>query len=279
MTPGEVLAGRYRVLSVLGRGGSGTVFLCQDERIAGRRWAVKAAQASPDESAALQREMAALARLSHPNLPQVVDYFACQDHNCLVMEYVEGQDLADRGRVGELQALRWGLELAGVLDYLHGQVPPILHRDVKPENVLVTPTGQLKLVDFGLARFFDPEKQRDTLAAGSIGYAAPEQWEEDRQSDVRSDLYSLGGTLLFMLTGRPPSPSFKRAKPQAEGVDPGTQDLLEWLLAFDPAERPGDAGEVILRLRSQLDKLETPAARPVRPGPWPVLLLAALLAG
>lgn len=163
-----------------------------------------------------RHEAQVLAQLDHPNLPKVSDYFSIEERDYLVMDFVAGQDLqaivADarqRGRfLPENQVLMWGDQLCDALTYLHNQEPPVVHRDVKPANIKLTPAGQIKLVDFGLVTLLAPEElETVTLVrgAGSLAYMPLEQFSaESRHTDVRSDVYSLGATLYHLLTGQTP---------------------------------------------------------------------------
>ncbi|MFN8610069.1 MAG: serine/threonine-protein kinase [Vulcanimicrobiota bacterium] len=218
---GSVIQERYRLEAFLARGGMGAVFLCEDLRLAGQKWAIKEMlSASPAEAAlvrdSFRREAEMLARLRHPSLPAIVDSFVEGQHHYLVMEYIPGLTLArhiqESGPADQNRATRWGVELAGVLAYLHGQQPPVIFRDLKPENIMVSEGGALKLVDFGLARHFRQGQRRDTQAVGSVGYSPPEQWQDQEQSDQRSDIYGWGAVLHFVLSGKPPSPSYSRQK-------------------------------------------------------------------
>ncbi len=215
-----VLQGRYRIHSRIGGGGMGTVYLAEDSRLRGRRCAIK--EMSPAELApqdrnwsieAFRQEAQMLARLSHPGLTSVTDFFPDQGNWYLVMDYVEGETLAARlarapgGRFDLDEALRIVRQLLGVLAYLHDQPSQVIFRDLKPSNVMCTPEGQIKLIDFGIARFFKPGKAQDTLFLGSPGYAAPEQYGGMGQSDPRTDIYSLGVVLLHMVTGYDPTTS------------------------------------------------------------------------
>lgn len=162
-----------------------------------------------------------LAHLDHANLPKVMDYFTENGKHYIVMEFVEGETLdsyLERQRAGEAQVRMWAAQLFDVLGYLHRQQPPVIFRDLKPANIMLTPQGQLKLIDFGIARFFKPGKPGDTVSMGTPGYAAPEQHGRD-QTDARSDIYSLGVVLHQALTGHNPSldpfnfPSVRRLNP------------------------------------------------------------------
>lgn len=273
---GSVLQGRYRVLGFLGRGGMGAVYQCEDMRLPGKRWAVKemlvfdpASQDQIEES--FKREAQMLSQLRHRNLPMIVDYFIENSKQYLVMEYIEGENLAQliqrEGPATELQTMRWALELAQVLDYLHRQEKPVIFRDLKPDNTIITEDRHIKLVDFGLARQFDPNKRRDTQASGSVGYAPPEQWEDAAQTDERSDIYSLGATLFYILTGRPPSPVYgsQRLRPHRPNLDASAEAIVLKCLQPEPSQRYANSGELIRDLLLWLSK--QPASSTSRPSP------------
>jgi serine/threonine protein kinase len=253
---GKTLQERYRVVRFLGRGGMGFVYLCEDLRLPGKHWALKE-MILHDPGVAEQvrdsfiREAQFLAGLRHRSLPTIVDVFTVSHRQYLVMEFIEGETLAQRvenqGIPSDSLALSWALELAQVLDYLHRQDRPIIFRDLKPENIMINMEGHIKVIDFGLARHFEPGKRRDTQASGTVGYAPPEQWEDSGQSDGRSDIYSLAATLYFVLTGRPPSPIYgsHRIRPYRPDIDPGIEALVLKCLQPDPAQRYSSAAELI----------------------------------
>ena len=253
---GATVEDRYRIVRFIGRGGMGAVYLCEDLRLPGKQWALKemilhdpgVAEQVRDS---FQREARFLAGLRHRSLPLIVDVFAIDERQYLVMEYIHGETLAQRvenqGIPSDTVALSWGLELAQVLDYLHRQDRPIIFRDLKPENIIVTDDGHIRVIDFGLARHFEPGKRRDTQASGTVGYAPPEQWEDSGQSDPRSDIYSLAATLFFVLTGKPPSPIYgsHRIRPFRPDIDPGIEALVLRCLQPDPSQRYRSAAELI----------------------------------
>jgi serine/threonine protein kinase len=196
----------------------GTVYLAEDLRLPGRRCAVKElspALLSPHDQAwavpAFQREAHLLASLSHPNLAAVTDFFPEGENWYLVMEFVEGETLARRlerspgHRLPLQEALPIIRQLCDVLEYLHTRQPPVIFRDLKPSNIVLTPEGRVKLIDFGIARFFKPGQRQDTVNLGTPGYAAPEQYGGLGQSDPRTDIYSLGVLLHQMMTGYDPA--------------------------------------------------------------------------
>lgn len=253
---GTTLQERYRVLQFIGRGGMGAVYSCEDLRLPGKKWALKE-MILHDPGVAEQvrdsftREARFLAGLRHRSLPSIVDVFSHANRQYLVMEFIEGETLAQRiesqGIPSDTVALSWALELAQVLDYLHRQERPIIFRDLKPENIMINLEGHVKVIDFGLARHFEPGKRRDTQASGTVGYAPPEQWEDSGQSDPRSDIYALAATLYFVLTGRPPSPIYgsHRIRPYRPDIDPGIEALVLRCLQPDPSQRYSSAAELI----------------------------------
>ena len=177
----------------------------------------------------------------------------------MVMEFVPGQTLEDRIRetnapLLEQQVLGYGIQVARVLHYLHTRTPPIIYRDLKPSNIMLTPDGVLKLIDFGVARTHKRGKSKDTVAMGSAGYAPPEQYGKG-QTDARSDVYALGATLLHLLTNMPPIPlqtpapgSIRKLNPS---VDEQTEGVIIKAMAADQAARYQTAAEfeqALLRL-------------------------------
>ncbi|GER84007.1 hypothetical protein KTAU_26440 [Thermogemmatispora aurantia] len=266
-TVGALLLGRYHLIRELGQGGMGTVFLAEDQRLGARAVAVKCLykhRLSPQERAeagrAFQQEAELLARLHHPSLPAIHDYWSEPEASYLVMDYIEGETLeVIQQRAGQrplplAQVLGWGQQLCEVLAYLHEQQPPIIFRDLKPANVMLRRSdGRLLLIDFGIARHFKPGKAHDTVALGSPGFAAPEQYGKE-QTTPRSDLYSLGAVLHSLLSGNDPSEQPFRFAPLRQlnpGVPEGLAQLIEELVALEPKQRPSSAREVLERLKRQ----------------------------
>jgi serine/threonine-protein kinase len=202
---------RYCIQQLLAKGGMGSVYAVGDVQQPGSVWALKemdltALDPAEREGAVadFRREAALLRTLRHANLVQVMDHFTAGDKEYLVMEYVQGEILPSflRRRGGtEAQLLPIALQICDVLDYLHARTPPIIYRDLKPSNVMVeTAAGQVKLIDFGIARFYKPGKQNDTHMLGTPGFAPPEQYGNG-QTDARSDIFALGVTLHVLLSG------------------------------------------------------------------------------
>ena len=161
---------------------------------------------------AFRREAQILSDLNHHNLPRVTDFFTEGGRPYLVMELIPGESLEKKldrlhGQpMDEEEALQYGIQVCEVLQFLHTQEPPIIFRDVKPANIMIMPNGQLKLIDFGIARTYKEGKRRDTMSMGTAAYAPFEQFGKG-QTDARSDVYSLAATLYHLLTGRPPTPA------------------------------------------------------------------------
>jgi hypothetical protein len=223
---GYTLQGRYQITHLLGQGGFSAVYLANDLRLGGRSVAVKVmnlANVPPADqqwtAGQFQQEATFLAGLRHPGVVNVIDYFNEGSYYYLVMEYVQGQTLESYlkqmpgGRLPENQALQLIGQIAAILHYLHtwtnpqtGQPTPIIFRDLKPANIMITPAGQLKLIDFGTARHFKAGKYQDTISLGTPGYAAPEQYGKG-QSDARADIYGLAVLSHELLTGYDPTSS------------------------------------------------------------------------
>jgi serine/threonine protein kinase len=212
----RVLKERYRILKHIGSGGYGKVYKAEDSEFGDRLVAIKEMETngSPEEireaEEAFKHEALLLARLTHPGLPSIFDYFSEGGRWYLVMSFVEGvaleeyQERSPRKQISVSEALQIGIQLSSVLGYLHSRQPPIIFRDLKPANVMRTPEGQIYLIDFGIARLFKQGQTKDTIALGSPGYAAPEQYGK-KQSTPQTDVYSLGATLHHLISGTDPS--------------------------------------------------------------------------
>jgi len=212
---GQVLNSRYRIVKLLGQGGFGAVYRAWDSNL-NKPCAVKEnLDTSPEAQRQFTREATVLANLSHPNLPRVTDHFILPGQGqYLVMDFVDGDDLAtilrQRGAVPVQQAVVWISQVADALAYLHSRQPVVVHRDVKPANIRVTPEGRAMLVDFGLVKVYTAQL-KTTMGARAVtpGYAPPEQYGQG-STDARSDIYALGATLHNLLTGQDPLESVQR---------------------------------------------------------------------
>ncbi len=209
---GMLLQERYRIIRLLARGGMGAVYEAEAVHLGNAPVAVKQTYYNEQQLALreqFEREAATMARLRHPALPRVSDHFVEAGGQFLVMEFIPGDDLFEllkrRGRPFECgQVLAWAETLLDAIDYIHTQHPPVIHRDIKPQNLKLTPRGELLLIDFGLAKnATTPTHSSASLHAYTLSYASPEQIE-GAGTDPRSDLYSLAATLHHLLAGEPP---------------------------------------------------------------------------
>ena len=254
---GALLHKRYRIVEILGQGGMGSVYRAVDENL-GVDVAVKENLFTTDEYARQFRlEAVILANLRHPNLPRVTDHFVIGDQGqYLVMDYIEGEDLRQRmermGNVTEDEAILIGAAMCDALSYLHTRKPPILHRDIKPGNVKITPDGHIFLVDFGLAKVLHGSQATTTGArAMTPGYSPPEQYGTAR-TDPRTDIYSLGATLYAALSGIIPEDGLARAMDNTQltplrkrnsKVSRRLAAAIEKAMGIDPADRFQNAEE------------------------------------
>ena len=248
LTVGQLVNNRYRIIEKLAEGGQSIVYLAADQNAFGHRVVVKqfklgSGTPASREAALRQFEASArmLAQLHHPGIVQVIEYVLNDGVPLLITEYAEGETLQHRMQsevfgLPEEQVLDMAEQLCDVLSYLHSQTPPVIYRDLTPGNVIISSTGRIKLIDFGIARTMKAGKTSDTEPLGTTGYAAPEQYG-NLQTGPYSDVYSLGATLLYALTGYDPSltpfmlpradavhPDFKAvSRPLADAIEKATQ--------------------------------------------------------
>lgn len=268
LSNGETLRERYIVREQIGQGGTGNIYLAEDIRLQGRLCALKEVehnQALPTEVFAQAREQffreaSVLARLDHPNLPKVSDFFSEGPRDYLVMDYVPGKDLrqmmqeARRNNtfLPEAEVLRWATQIADALDYLHHQDPPIIHRDIKPSNIKIMPSGLVKLVDFGLVKIMAPGEVTITViqGQGTALYTPLEQYGgDDTHTDAKADIFSFGATLYHLLTNEPPAEARKRflnSRSLTPPIDinprlsPHVEKAVLWAMSLHPDDRPAD---------------------------------------
>lgn len=292
---GDVLRSRYKIRRIIGQGGMGSIYLADDLRLDGRLCALKEVEHDRNMPTGLLkqareqflREATVLARLDHPNLPKVSDYFSIGGRDYLVMDFVPGKDLRtlmiearqERRFLPEREVLAWASQIADALSYLHSQRPPILHRDIKPGNLKLTPSGLVKLVDFGLVKILSSEDVTVTIlqGRGTALYTPLEQYGGDSgHTDTRSDIYAFGATLYHLLTNRPPiearelflNPSSLVSPRQLNpDVSQRTERAILWAMNLHPEDRPAD----VEAFRQALLGDWNPVTRPRAPLPAPTM--------
>lgn len=255
-----VVGNRYRVTRLLGGGGMKLVYLAEDLRLAARPCALAEMidtftdpETQRQAQAAFQREADMLAELNDQHIPAIFDRFSEQNRHYLVMEFVDGQTLearlkAARGKLEPAVVIDIALQVLDTLHYLHHRNPPIIYRDLKPSNIMIAPSGLVKLVDFGIARHFQPHSSATMI--GTQGYAPPEQYKG--RVDTRSDIYALGATIHQALSGRDPAGeppfSFPPLRKLCPDIAPALAETISAALAYDIDSRLPDTTEFRRRL-------------------------------
>ncbi len=210
---GQIIDGKYKILNVIGKGGMSVVYLAMNER-ANKQWAIKEVRKDGTQDFNVVRqglvaEIDMLKRFNHPNLPSIVDVIDGNGSFLIVMDYIEGialdKKLQEEGALPQSSVIEWSKQLCDVLGYLHSRKPPIIYRDMKPANVMLKPDNTITLIDFGTAREFKLSSVEDTTVLGTRGYAAPEQYGGQGQTDPRTDIYCLGATMYHLVTGYNPA--------------------------------------------------------------------------
>jgi serine/threonine-protein kinase len=277
LSVGTVLRSRYKIIEFISQGGMGAIYKAEDLRLDGRMCAVKEMWTDTSDTterveqvqAQFHREASVLARLDHPNLPKVSDYFAAGHCDYLVMDFVAGKDLKElmedarsRGRtLAQGQVLGWATQILDALEYLHTQEPPVLHRDIKPANIKLTPSGTIKLVDFGLVKLMAPDTDRTVTVLqgrGTAQYTPLEQYGGDLgHTDVRSDIYSFGATLYHLLTNQPPADAKSRfldadSLELPSRLNPSLTPRVEQAILHAISMHPDDRPSNIARFRDEL---------------------------
>ncbi len=297
---GTILDGKFKIVQVLGEGGMGTVYKVEQVDKPGYFRAVKELLISPntteeERKSAIERfdkEIDLLFNLKHPRIPSLILSFHERGNNYFVMEFVPGRTLEkiledNKGPLDEGQVINWMMQVCEALSYIHSRTPPIILRDLKPGNIIVTPDGNVQLIDFGIARRFDPNKRTNTENLGTISYASPEHLGSITapgqkrsvqnpgklvQTDARSDIYSLGATMYHLLTNRepdpiqtPPSGSILAKNPRLRTVQIGgrvicpVEQVIIKAMQQDPAHRFQSAEAMRMALQYCLPNSATPA--------------------
>ena len=285
-----MLAQRYRIAGLIGQGGFAQVYKASDTSQGNRLVAIKqislrglSAQEMIDATATYNREILFLSQLRHESLPRMYEHFTGADHWYIVMEYIEGESLEDSlksvrgGHFSVQKVLAIGLSLCKVLDYLHHQQYPIIFRDLKPANIMMTRKGRLYLIDFGIARrYWRPQQRKDTAPLGSPGYAAPEQYGKE-QTTSQTDIYGLGATLQTLLTGKEPLELLVSGGAPDHPLPKKLQALISQMLERDPGKRPRSMEEVKQSLQQLRENSFGQKTKRTLAYIWHFIPLAALL--
>jgi len=273
---GVLLNRRYQIQSKLGQGGFGLVFKAWDT-ILNLPVAIKINQGVSTESELqFKREASLLANLHHPNLPRVTDYFTTPYGQCLVMDFIEGENLFEillaakndpDKAFTEKDILFLANQMCDAIEYLHSQTPPIIHRDIKPPNIIITPKKKAVLVDFGIFKTGINLRTHTGAVGVTAGYAPPEQYSHmEDHTDVRSDIYGLGATLYTLLTGKVPTESILLANglaprlAPANTINPTVSKSLSWVVNSSMQIKKEDRFQSIREFRSALKSVETEAS-------------------
>ncbi len=261
---GEIIDGKYEILREIGRGGMSVVYLAMDKRL-NKQWAIKEFRKDKDDLSkqialkALLDEANLMKKLDHPTLPRIVDIIDNSQNVYVIMDYIEGESLNKvldaYGAQPQEAVIEWAKQISDVLDYLHTQSPPIIYRDMKPANIMLKPDGTVRLIDFGIAREYKEGKAGDTEAIGTRGYAAPEQFGGQGQTDARTDIYSLGVTLYHLVTGKNPAEPPYELYPIRQW-DPSFSSGLEWLIQKCTQLNPGDRYQSCAEVTYVLENLD-----------------------
>ena len=263
---GKILQQRYRIDKQIGQGGMGSVYIATDERFASKVAIKETLYMDDSYRKAIEREARLLNSLKHNALPRVSDHFEEENRQFLVMEYIPGEDLGvmmdrDEKPFDVEQVLVWADQLLDALDFLHNQQIPVIHRDIKPQNLKITSRGQIVLLDFGLAKGTPTDAGHQTAAKSIFGYSRNYASLEQIQgtgTDPRSDLYSLAATLYHLLTLVPPEDALTRAMNVLSGnqdplvpanairseIPAGVAAILQQALDLNAAARPATASEM-----------------------------------
>ncbi|MCR4615403.1 MAG: serine/threonine protein kinase [Clostridiales bacterium] len=260
---GSLIDGKYRVLSEIGHGGMSVVYMAINEK-ANKTWAIKEVRKDGIKDFEVVRqglivETEMLKRLSHPNLPSIVDVIESDDTFLIVMDYIEGnplsQSLEEFGAQPQDYVIDWAKQLCDVLEYLHTRTPAIIYRDMKPANIMLKPDGNITLIDFGTAREFKEKNLADTTCLGTVGYAAPEQFGGMGQTDARTDIYCLGATLYHLVTGCNPCEPPYEILP-IRSINPQLSSGLERIIIKCTQRNPDDRYQSCAELMYALDHYE-----------------------
>lgn len=258
---GLVLHNRYEIIAEIGRGGMSTVYLAKDSTL-GSYWAVKQVNNSINvDIEAFKKEVELLSTLSHSDIPRIVDRIEMNDDYFVVMDFVDGSSLGKKviaeGPQPEDDIIEWAKMISDVLYYLHTvHENPIVYRDMKPDNVMLTHSGRIKLIDFGIAKECERGVQQTGANVGTKGYAAPEQYKgESNYLDERTDIYSLGATMFFLATGILPEKPPNAIRPVRQ-IDPLLSEGLEYIISKCTQDDPERRYQNCMELREDLNNVK-----------------------
>lgn len=258
---GHLLDGKYKVIDILGKGGMSVVYLCENIRLQ-QLWAIKEVPGDLKYEVDFLTEPNILKRLSHPGIPRIIDIFSEKDNLYIVEDYIKGRTLEDivknDGSLDIDRICEIAMDICDILEYLHSFDPPIIYRDLKPSNIMITNEGRVMLVDFGISRVYKSEKKQDTVFMGSMGYAAPEQFGS-MQSGKQTDIYGLGATMYYMFFKRPPKSITEPLKDETyEGfANKEIKDIIQKSMEIDMEKRYEGALELKSAIKSALIRISS----------------------
>jgi len=260
VTIGTVIDGKYEILKKIGQGGMSRVYLAMDNRL-NKQWAVKEIDKQINDKnneiafQSLVAEANLMKKLDHPSLPRIVDIIDSEETIYIIMDYIEGEPLSTildgYGAQAQDVVIMWAQQLCEVLDYLHTRTPVIIYRDMKPANVMLRPDGNIKLIDFGIAREYKDTNISDTVNLGTKGYAAPEQFGGQGQTDPRTDIYCLGVTLYHLVTGQNPCEPPYELYPIRHwnaSLSGGLEKIIQKATQLNPEDRYQSCAELLYAL-------------------------------
>jgi cellulose biosynthesis protein BcsQ len=257
MERGILLDGRYRMVCTLGKGGMSTVYLAENIKL-GTLWAIKEIPKRADSKIDMLVEPNILKKLNHPALPRIYDIIDDSNYIFIIVDYIDGtsldKELARVGKFPENTVISWADQICDVLRYLHNFKPnPIIYRDMKPSNIMLTSEGNIKLIDFGIAREYKAQSDNDTVYIGTRGYAAPEQYGGG-QTNIATDIYNLGVTLYHLLTGKNPNGPPYEIKP-VRHFDESLSDEIEQIILKCTKQNPYERYKSVDELKEDLNNI------------------------
>lgn len=257
---GQIIDDKYEILKLIGQGGMSRVYLAMDKRL-NKQWAIKEIEKrakDKNNEIVIQSAIAEanlIKQLDHPAIVRIVDIIDNGDVIYIIEDYIEGETLSSvletQGAQPQELVIEWALQICEALEYLHTRKPPIIYRDMKPANVMIKPDGNIKVIDFGIAREYKDQSLADTVSLGTKGYAAPEQFGGKGQTDARTDVYCLGVTLYHLLTGQNPcEPPYeiypiRHWNPQ---LSAGLEAIIQKCTQLNPDDRYQSCAELLYAL-------------------------------